>query len=259
MRDVRLLLAEDEEELSHALVAILRHAGYEVAASPDGEDALYQLRRGDFDLVILDIMMPKVDGLAVLRELRTAGNDVPVLILTARSGVDDRVCGLDAGANDYLGKPFSAKELLARIRALTRTSPGAVRPRPSFGDMWLDEAAHAVACGAGSVDLTATEYRLMQLLVEHGSDRTTVDQIMRRVWGDLADVEQGVVWVNVSNLRKKLRLVGSRVTISSLRGVGYRLEMPAPPDLPPSDEPASDRPTSGVPDVGPAGRGADRG
>ncbi|ADK68320.1 two component transcriptional regulator, winged helix family [Olsenella uli DSM 7084] len=225
MEAKRLLLADDERELSQALVAILRHAGYEVDASPDGEDALYKLNVNGYDLVILDIMMPKVDGLTVLRTLREEGHEVPVLLLTARAEIDDRVCGLDAGANDYLVKPFAAKELLARIRVLTRTSPGAVRSLPSFGDLAVDEENSRLTCGGDSVSLTATELRIMRLLVERGDGLTTVEQIRRDVWGLLSDTEQSAVWVNVSNLRKKLRRVGSRVRIAAARGLGYRLEL----------------------------------
>lgn len=123
---VKILLADDERELRQALIAILSHAGYEAEGAADGEEALYDAKTSAFDLIILDIMMPKMDGLTVLRKLRQEGMDVPILMLTARADIDDRVAGLDAGANDYLVKPFAAKELLARIRAITHTSPGAV-------------------------------------------------------------------------------------------------------------------------------------
>lgn len=224
MEPMRLLLADDEQELSQALVAILSHAGYQVDSSPDGEDALYKLDANGYDLVILDIMMPKVDGLTVLRHLRERGDEVPVLMLTARAEVDDRVAGLDAGANDYLVKPFSAKELLARIRALTRTSPGVVCHAPSFGDLSLDAKNSVLVCGGDSVGLTANELKIMRLLLDHGAGLTTVDQIRRDVWGMLSETEPSAVWVNVSNLRKKVRQVGSRVRIAAARGLGYRLE-----------------------------------
>ncbi|OFK23268.1 response regulator transcription factor [Olsenella sp. HMSC062G07] len=222
---MRLLLADDERELSQALAAIMDHAGYEVDVALDGEDALYQLDCRGYDLVILDIMMPKADGLAVLRTLRQRGDDVPVLLLTARADIDDRVRGLDAGANDYLVKPFSAKELLARIRALTRTSPGSVRPRLSFGDLTLDERNSQLTCGDAHVCLTANELKVMVLLLAHGDGLTGIDQLRRDVWGLLSDTESSALWVNISNLRKKVRKVGSRVKISAERGLGYRLEL----------------------------------
>ena len=222
---MRLLVADDTRDLNRALQAILEQNGYEVVPAYDGQEALDLVMSQSFDAIILDIMMPKVDGLTVLRTLREEGDEVPVLLLTARAEIDDRVCGLDAGANDYLVKPFAAKELLARIRVLTRTSPGAVRSPPSFGDLAVDEENSRLTCGGDSVSLTATELRIMRLLVERGDGLTTVEQIRRDVWGLLSDTEQSAVWVNVSNLRKKLRRVGSRVRIAAARGLGYRLEL----------------------------------
>ena len=224
MSPMRLLLADDERELLQALRAILSHAGYEVTTSSDGEDALYKLETNGYDLVILDIMMLRIDGLTVLKTLREQGNETPVLLLTAKAGIDDRVVGLDAGANDYLVKPFAARELLARIRALTHTSPGVTRRPSSFGDLSLDQANSLLVCGDRQVGLTVNELRIMCLLVEHGAGLTLTEHIRRDVWGMLSDTEQSAVWVNVSNLRKKMAQVGSSVSISSARGLGYRLE-----------------------------------
>lgn len=221
---VRILLADDEQELRKALVAILSHAGYEVDGSPDGEDALYQLSCNAYDLVILDIMMPKVDGLGVLRKLRESGDEVPVLLLTARADIDDRVAGLDAGANDYLVKPFAAKELLARIRALTHTSPGAVHRSLAFADISLDEGNSLLVSHGRQVALTANELKIMRLLLKHGAGLTTNESIRREVWGLLSDTEPSVIWVNISNLRKKLREIDAGVQIAAARGLGYRLE-----------------------------------
>lgn len=223
---MRVLLAEDERELSRALVAILEHSGYVVDAALDGEEALWQLDINDYDIVLLDIMMPKVDGLTVLRRLRAAGNDVPVLMLTAKSEIRDRVEGLDSGANDYLTKPFAAQELLARIRVLTRTTAGASKRASSFADIALDAAGSRLTCGDASVDLTAREFQMMEILLADPTAKVSTDQFLRKVWGSMSDVEQGVVWVNLSNLRKKLAGVGSRVKISALRGVGYYLDDP---------------------------------
>lgn len=201
---MRLLLAEDEHELSRALTVILEHNGYTVDVACDGEEALYHLGINDYDLVILDIMMPKIDGLAVLQRLRVSGSTVSVLLLTAKSEIDDRVAGLDAGANDYLTKPFSARELLARIRALTHTSPGMIKNELVFGDLLLDKAKSRVVCGKVSEDLTNREYQMLEMLITAHGAKISTDQFLRRIWGGLTNVETNVVWVNLSNLRKNL-------------------------------------------------------
>ena len=221
---MRILLAEDERELSRALVAILEHAGYVVDAALDGEEALYDLDINDYDIAILDIMMPKVDGLTVLKTIREKGLALPVLMLTAKSEIRDRVAGLDAGANDYLTKPFAASELLARIRVLTRTTPTVAKRELRFGDISLDVQASQLVCGDERVDLTAREFQMMEMLVTAKGSKISTDAFMRKVWGSLSDVETSVVWVNLSNLRKKLARVGSSVRISALRNVGYFLE-----------------------------------
>ena len=221
---MRLLLAEDERELARALTAILEHSGYVVDAAADGEEAQYLLSCNDYDLLVLDIMMPKVDGLTVLREFRAQGGTTPVILLTAKSEISDRVEGLDSGANDYLTKPFAAAELLARIRALTHTSPGLVKQSLSFGDLSLDAEASALRCGDAREDLTPREYQMMEMLVTHPGAKLSTDQFMRKIWGGLADAETSVVWVNISNLRKKLVRVGAHVKISAARNVGYYLE-----------------------------------
>lgn len=221
---MRILLAEDEHALSRALVAILEHEGFVVDAVGDGEEALYQLDINDYDVVVLDIMMPKLDGLSVLRQMRADGNAVPVLLLTAKSEIRDRVEGLDSGANDYLTKPFAAQELLARLRVLTRTNQAAPTRELSFGDIALDEEGSQLCVGETRVDLTPREFQMMEMLVTAKNTKISTDAFMRKVWGSLSDVETSVVWVNLSNLRKKLAQVGSSVRISALRGVGYYLE-----------------------------------
>ena len=223
---VKILLADDERELRQALIAILSHAGYEVEGAADGEEALYDAKTSSFDLIILDIMMPKMDGLTVLRKLRQVGMDVPILMLTARADIDDRVAGLDAGANDYLVKPFAAKELLARIRAITHTSPGAVKAHPTFGDIELDEGNSEIVSHGRQAQLTANELKIMKLLLAHAGGLTSMEAIRREVWGLLSDTEPSVIWVNISNLRKKLKSTGAEVQIAAVRGLGYRLEMP---------------------------------
>lgn len=220
---MRILLAEDEAELSRALVAILEHTGYVVDPAADGEEAQYLLSCNDYDALVLDIMMPKVDGLTVLRDLRAAGKSTPVILLTAKSEISDRVAGLDAGANDYLTKPFAAAELLARIRALTGTSPGLAKQTLSFGDLELDADASRLVCGEQSVDLTPREFQMMEMLVAHPDQKISTEQFMRKIWGGLADAETSVVWVNISNLRKKVAAAGAHVKIAAARNVGYYL------------------------------------
>ncbi|MGI6755558.1 MAG: response regulator transcription factor [Atopobiaceae bacterium] len=220
---MRVLLAEDETGLRRALVAILEHAGYTVDAAPDGEEALYFAFNNHYDVVVLDIMMPKVDGLTVLKRLRDEHNAVPVIMLTAKSEVRDRVEGLDSGANDYLTKPFAAAELLARLRALTRVDVLATAGEISFGDVTLDLEASTLSRGDKRVDLTAREREMMEVLMRHPAKRISVDQFMRSVWGMESDVEQSVVWVNISTLRKKLAQLESAVRIDAIRGVGYTL------------------------------------
>ncbi len=244
---MRLLLAEDERELSRALVAILEHAGYVVDAAYDGAQALDDVSANDYDAIVLDIMMPKVDGLTVLRRLREGRNDVPVLMLTAKSEIRDRVEGLDSGANDYLTKPFAAAELLARIRALTRANPSEAVASPGFGDLELDVEGRRVRCGGRSCDLTQREFQMMEVLLRSPATKVSVDQFMRKVWGGLSDAEPSIVWVYISGLRKKLAGIGSRVRIVATRGVGYCLEFDgahdadAPAGAAPSDAPGGAR------------------
>ena len=239
---MRLLLAEDERELNRALVAILGHAGYEVDSAADGEEALYDVANNDYDVIVLDIMMPKVDGLEVLRRLRADGCQTPVLMLTAKSEVRDRVEGLDAGANDYLTKPFAAAELLARLRVLTRANPAQASNELRFADLTLDVDGRRITCGDRTCDLTRREYQTLELLMRQPGDKISVDQFMRKVWGGLTDAEPSVVWVNISNLRKRIASVGAHVRISAARNVGYfREEVPDEAD--------------GASEAGPAGSG----
>lgn len=221
---MRLLLAEDERQLSRALVAILEHDGYVVDAAPDGEEALYYVFNNDYDAIILDIMMPKVDGLTVLKRIREEGIETPVLMLTAKSEIRDRVEGLDAGANDYLTKPFAAAELLARIRVLTRANAAQPTNELTFGDLTLDVDGRRIVCGEKSCDLTRREYQMLEVMMRQPGHKVSAEQFMRKVWGGLTDVEPSVVWVNISNLRKRIASVGAHVKISASRNVGYYLE-----------------------------------
>lgn len=221
---MRLLLAEDERPLSDALVAILTHGGYSVDAVYDGREAMDYLEYGEYDGVILDIMMPKADGLTVLRTLRDAGNTVPVLLLTAKSEIDDRVEGLDSGADDYLTKPFAAKELLARIRAMTRRQPALQDTELRFGSAVLSRASCTLAGPDGSQPLTNREFQILEMLMSNPGQTIPTERFMEKIWGYDSEAEINVVWVNLSALRKKIAAVGANVQIRAHRGLGYSLE-----------------------------------
>lgn len=221
---MRILLADDEVEFARALSAILKHNHWSVDEVHDGSDALDYAINGDYDGIILDIMMPKKSGLEVLSELRAQGITTPVLLLTARSEIPDRIEGLDAGADDYLPKPFDMGELLARVRAMTRRkddfSPGIL----SFGDISLDRASFELTGPDGTVRLGSKEFQMMEMLMSGSSRLISTELFMEKLWGYDTDVEINVVWVYISYLRKRLSSVGSRVGIRALRRVGYTLE-----------------------------------
>lgn len=222
---MRLLLAEDEQMLSDALVAILTHSNYSVDAVYDGQEALDYLEAGgNYDAAILDVMMPKLDGLSVLRTIRSQGNPLPVLLLTARSEVDDRVEGLDSGADDYLTKPFATKELLARIRAMTRRQPDLTDTVLHFGDVSLERQSFILTGPQGSVRLAGKEFQMMEMLMTNPNQVIATERFLEKIWGYDSEAEINVVWVNLSGLRKKLQSIGSAVRIRAARGVGYQLE-----------------------------------
>lgn len=221
---MRLLLAEDERELSNALVAILKHNNYTVDAVYNGEDALHYLETENYDGVILDIMMPKMDGISVLKKIRRQKNDVPVLILTAKSDVDDRVLGLDSGADDYLSKPFAAKELLARIRSITRRKTEAVSAVLKFGNISLNCANFELSSPSGSVRLQNKEFQMFQMLIANPKQLISTERFMEKIWGYNSDAEINVVWVYISYLRKKLTNLEADIQIKATRNQGYSLE-----------------------------------
>ena len=221
---MRLLLAEDEKELAKALAVILKHNNYSVDAVHNGEDALAYLQSGNYDGAILDIMMPKLDGLSVLKKIRDEGNCIPVLILTAKSEIDDRVAGLDAGADDYLTKPFAMKELLARVRAMLRRRTESADTVLAFGDITLELSSSMLACGEEKVRLTNKEFQMLEMLIEANGGIISVEKFMDKIWGYDSETEQNVVWVYVSYLRRKLSGIGSSVLIEAHRNLGYSLE-----------------------------------
>ena len=220
---MKLLFAEDERSLSRAITHILEKNCYSVDAVYDGQAALDYLENGDYDGVILDIMMPKADGIFVLRTIRAKGNPVPVLMLTAKSGIDDRVLGLDAGANDYLTKPFDTKELLARIRAMTRGNR-AVDATLHFGNLTLNRTNFELSAPTGSFRLANKEYQMMELLMANARQLISSDQFLEKIWGLDSDMESSVVWVYISYLRKKLTALNADVSIRAVRNAGYVLE-----------------------------------
>ncbi len=220
---MRILLAEDERELSEALCVILKHSNYSVDAVFNGEDALEYLLTGIYDAAILDIMMPKKDGLSVLRELRQKKNDTPILILTAKSEIDDKVSGLDAGADDYLTKPFSSKELLARLRVIVRRKSDNTENFINFGNCILDHLTFEIKANGKSEQLSNKEFQMLQMLMMNPSTVISVERFMEKIWGFEAETQTNVVWVYISYLRKKLTNIGADFRISVVRNLGYRL------------------------------------
>ncbi len=221
---MRLLLAEDEKILSDALVTMLSRNHYSVDAVYNGEDALDYLLNSEYDGAILDIMMPKMDGITVVKKIRAAGLSLPVLMLTAKSEIDDRVEGLDAGADDYLTKPFAAKELLARVRAMTRRQPELADSTLRFSDLSLDRAGDTLRGPEGEANLSNKEFQIMELLLLNAGGVLSADRILEKVWGYDTEAEINVVWVYISALRKKMKAVGTSVRIKAARGIGYMLE-----------------------------------
>ncbi|MEE0761796.1 DNA-binding response regulator [Anaeromassilibacillus sp. An172] len=221
---MRLLLAEDERELSKALSTILKHNLYTVDTVFDGEEALAYIENGNYDGVILDIMMPKIDGISVLKIIRSKGINVPVLILTAKSEVDDKVLGLDCGANDYLTKPFSIKELLARIRAMTRIKTEAVDSLLKFGNVTLNRVTFELSTAYGSYRLANKEFQIMEMFMSNPKNLISTERILEKIWGYDTETEVSVVWVYISYIRKKLASINSNIYIKATRNLGYSLE-----------------------------------
>lgn len=221
---MRILLAEDERSLSRAIIALLEKHNYSADAVYDGQEALDYLEAENYDAVILDIMMPKLDGLSVLRTLRERGSQIPVLLLTAKSEVEDKVTGLDNGANDYLTKPFATAELLARIRAMTRTQSAQTDSRMSFGNITLDQTTYELSSPSGSFRLANKEYQMMELLLRNPRQLIPSERFLEKIWGYDSDVELNVVWVYISYLRKKLTALQADIQIKATRNAGYSLE-----------------------------------
>ena len=220
---MKILLAEDTRDLNHVLTAVLTHEGYDVDSAFDGEEALDYVKANGYDVMILDIMMPKKDGLQVLRELREANIVTPVLLLTAKAEVDDRVEGLDAGADDYLTKPFAMKELLARVRAMTRRKTEYAAKKLKFGDFSLNDENFELSC-ENSVRLSVKEFELMQALILNQGHEVSTQYLLEHVWEGTGEAGEDTVWLYISYLRGKLSSVASGVRIVGERGGSFSLE-----------------------------------
>ena len=221
---MRLLLAEDEKALSNALVTILKHNNYSVDAVYNGQDALDYLLNGNYDGAILDIMMPKMDGISVLKAFRAKNKTLPVLLLTAKTEIDDKVSGLDCGADDYLGKPFDTKELLARIRAMLRRRSGEAVNTLNFADITLNRSTFELSAACGSFRLGNKEFQMLEMLMQSAGKVISAEQFMERIWGYDTETEMTVVWTYISYLRKKLSALNCKAQIKAIRNVGYTLE-----------------------------------
>lgn len=222
---MRLLLVEDEKRMAQALCEILRLEKYEVDHFDNGPDGLAAAGSGIYDIIILDVMLPGMNGYEIARRTRKSGVRTPILMLTAKSELDDKVCGLDSGADDYLTKPFMTKELLARLRALTRRSFDTPDGTLSYGDIALDTASLTLRCtsNAQSVRLGEKEYRILEYLIANGNQVLTRDQLALKIWGYDSESEYNNVEVYMSFTRKKLAFVGAKTNIKAVRGIGYEL------------------------------------
>lgn len=219
---MKILLAEDTRDMNHVLTAALTHEGYDVDSAFDGEEALDFVRTNGYDAMVLDIMMPKKDGLQVLKELREENIVTPVLLLTAKAEVDDRVNGLDAGADDYLTKPFAMKELLARVRAMTRRKTEYAAKKLQYGDFSLDDEKFELSC-ENSVRLSVKEFELLQALILNQNHGVSTQYLLEHVWAGAEEAGPDTVWLYISYLRGKLRSVASNVEIEGERGSSFRL------------------------------------
>ena len=223
---MKILIADDEKDLCRALAVILEHAHYLTDTVHDGEEALYYALNGHYDAMILDIMMPKLDGVEVIKALRSRGSSLPVLMLTAKDQLDDKVTGLRAGADDYLSKPFETEELLARLEALLRR-PRVFQPEnESYAGLLLDRERGALLYEDGYEELTNKEFLLMELFIRYPERVFSKEHLLDRVWGEEREVSGNLLWTNISSLRRKLEALGAPFEIRNQRGLGYSLRRP---------------------------------
>lgn len=220
---MRILIAEDEKALAKAIVKILEKNNYSADAVYNGKDAIEYLNSGNYDAAIFDVMMPEMDGITALKRLRLSGNQLPVLILSAKSQVEDRIQGLDSGADYYLTKPFDTQELLAAIRAITR-SQAEVDTKLKIGNITLDRATFELSSPTGSFRLASKEFQMLEIFMSNPHHIISAERFMEKIWGFDSDAEINVVWVYVSYLRKKLQALNADVCIKVSRNAGYLLE-----------------------------------
>ncbi|MCD7903103.1 MAG: response regulator transcription factor [Oscillospiraceae bacterium] len=221
---MRILIAEDDARLLKSLVHILKLNNFSADGVDNGADALEYAKTGEYDGLILDIMMPKMDGIQVLRQLREAGFNTPALFLTSKTSISQRVEGLDAGADDYLPKPFSTDELLARVRAMLRRRDSFIPDLLCCGPVILNRSTYELTCQNRSVSLSGKEFQVMEILMENPHIVVTTEQLITKIWGWDTAVDTSVVWVHISNLRKKLAALSAPIRIRFQRGAGYILE-----------------------------------
>ena len=221
---MRILVAEDDQRLLKSLLHILNREHFSTDGVSNGTDALDHARTGEYDGLVLDIMMPGLDGIQVLKQLRQEGITTPALFLTARSEVSQRVEGLDAGADDYLPKPFSTAELLARLRAMLRRRDTYTPDLLTFHGVALDRSTYELSCGGHTLDLGGKEFQVLEMMMRNPHMIFSADRLLTHIWGWDADVDTSVIWVHISNLRKKLNAIQAPVRIRFVRGTGYVLE-----------------------------------
>lgn len=221
---MRILIVEDEKALSRVLVKIFEKNYYSVDAVYNGQEALDYIATGNYDIVLMDVMMPVMDGITALKKICADGNQIPVLLLTAKSEADDKVMGLDSGANYYITKPFDTKELLAAVRAITRKEEQTDN-RLHFGNITLNTSTYELASDTDSVKLTNKEFQMMEIFMSNPKILVSADTLMERIWGYDSDSEINVVWAYISYLRKKLKNLNANFTIKSSRNSGYSLEL----------------------------------
>ena len=221
---MKLLIVEDEIELANALAKLLRKNNYSVETANDGEEALLRFELENYDAIILDIMMPKINGIEVLKTIRKTNTNIPIIMLTAKAEVEDKVLGLDSGANDYLEKPFDIRELLARLRSITRQKEE-IDNKLMFGNASLNRKTFELEVNKKSVKLTNKEFQMLEMLMQNKKVVISIDQFIDKIWADDFDIDNNVVWVYISYLRRKLSALSANVEIKSSRNIGYYLEL----------------------------------
>lgn len=222
---MRLLLADDEKELTRAIEAVLKHNNYSVDIVYNGQDALDWAENTAYDGIVLDIMMPKLNGLDVVKNLRAAGNETPILLLTAKGEVEDKVFGLDKGADDYLTKPFAMNELLARIRAMTRRKTSFSGNTLKFQGLILNRNTFELSYKSQTIHLGNKEYQMIEMLMNYPEHLVSTEQFLEKIWGYDSESNNNVIWVYLSYLRKKLDILNAPIEIHAYRGLGYKLQL----------------------------------